>query len=358
VVQASVDKGVITIRFMPSFRFLGLVTLAAAALQAQPSTTGTPYWSTAPMDCSAAGSQTYTIPLASGGTGYVCIVSGTFLWLAAGGSWGTSIRVSAPASGAIGVDYSFYDPSGSTLTLDSTSPNGAASGNDVNFVLKTNQPSDVNLLGAPSDAPQYAKTQTGSVYAVFYCPNATACATVLPQLLYAFSPIKPWSLSVPISWDGFFSDVQVAGAWTQWSATGINDATHFLSFVVYSQSTVASVFTVRVYDSTGSLVGQGTTPVIPGYSAVTQEGGTYGALLSQVISTPLPSGVFKVTVDGGANSSSVSFLQFSGDSAASLQVAFDTTSATTTLAAPAQRPNVRGVRVPASVHQVSGGLPK
>lgn len=350
----------LTVRSTKTAHFLGLMALALTGLQAQtpPPTTGTQYWSTVPIDCSLLGTGYYTIPLASGATGYVCIVTGTFGWLAAGGSWSTAIRVGAPASGPVGVDVSFYDANGNSLTLDSKSPNGAASSSDVNFVLNTNQPSEIDLLGAPNQTPAHNTTQTGTAYAVFYCPNQVVCATVLPQLLYA-NASPQWTLSVPIAWDQFFSGLQPGGAWPQWSVTGLNDATHFLTFVVYNQSATASTFTLRVYDSNGFQVGaSATTPSIPGFSSVTGEAGTYGAALSSLFPT-LPSGVFKVTVDGGANSSTVSFLQFNGNAATSLQVAYDTASAATTsfsqatpaaLAAPTAGTSAKRVRVPSSVH--------
>jgi hypothetical protein len=326
---------------MKTGQFLGLIALAAATLhgQTQPPTTGAQYWSSSVPFCNGplvdAGGNTVSFVRLSGPInimdssgaviGSSCRVSGTFAWLAAGGTWSTAIRVAGPASGAIGVDYTFYDTSGNRLSLDSTSPNGAASSNDVSFALNVNQPSEVRLLGAPSEAPQYTNTQTGSVYAQFYCPDPLTCELVLPQLLYSFLPIKPWSLSVPIAWDGFFSSLQPSGIANQWSAVGVNDATHFMSLVILSQSqsSVASIFTVSVYDNSGQLVGQGTTPPIAGANAVTGEGGTQGVLLSSLITTPLPSGVLKVSVNGGSNFSSVSILQFNGDSATSLQVSFD-----------------------------------
>ena len=149
---------------MKTPHLLGLTILAAAMLHGQP-TTGAQYWSTAAPDCSQLGESTpATITNASGATvGYSCYVSGTFIWLAAGGTWGSSIRVAAPASGAIGVDYSFYDNGGKNLNLDAAVGTSTVSGNDVNFALNKNQPSEVRLLGAPSEAPNYGTTQTGIV---------------------------------------------------------------------------------------------------------------------------------------------------------------------------------------------------
>jgi len=354
---------------MKSLHFFGLMALAAVALHGQP-TNGAQYWSTTVPDCSSLGENAVTITNAAGATvGYSCFVSGTFLWLAAGGptpgSWSTEIRVAAPASGAIGVDYTFYDPSGNNLSLDTTISGGSvfpASGNDVNFALFANQPSDLRLLGATSNAPHYGTTATGSVYAVFYCPDVTTCETVLPQLLYSFLPTQPWSLSVPISWDTFWSPVQAQGAWTQWSATGVNDATHFASFVVYNQDTTATSYAVRVYDGSGNLAGSGTTPSIapiPVFSDGTVgQGGTYGALLSQVITTgSVPTGVFKVTVDGGTFYSAVSVLQFNGPSAASLQVGYDTASTTTTIATSAVQ-TIRRSHVANTPKRVFSTLPR
>ena len=165
---------------MKSLHLLGLMVLAAATLHSQP-TNGPVYWSTVAPNCtSLAGESPVAITNSSGKTiGYSCYVSGTFVWLAAGGAWSSSIRVAAPASAPIGVDYTFYDTSGNNLKLDTT----VGSGNEVGFALSANQPAEIGLLGATSDAPKYGSTATGSVYAVFYCPDATTCGNVAPQLL-------------------------------------------------------------------------------------------------------------------------------------------------------------------------------
>jgi len=299
----------------------GLMALSALGLYALPPTTGARYWSTDPnLDCSSAHALAIQVPLASGGLGVSCFVSGTFVWLAAGGSWSTAIRVAAPASGGIGVDYGFWQD-GQRISLDTTSGNGAgpASRNLVEFALSANQPSEIRLLGAAGSAPRYGTTQTGFVYANFFCPDAATCATVVPQLLYSFAPVKPWSLSVPISWDSGFSSFQPPGILSRWSAAGIQDATHLISFAICNQSRFEATFNIQVFDGNGSLVGQATTPSIPVLA-------THGFLLTDVIRTPLPAGILKITVDGGSNPSSVSFLQFDGDSATSLQVASDSPS--------------------------------
>jgi len=303
---------------MKSLHLCGLMALCSAMLYGLPPTTGAQYWSTDPnLSCAEFHSLIIEIPLASGGKGFSCLVSGTLPWFAAGGAWSTSIRVAAPASGAIGVDYGFWQD-GQRITMDTASGNGAVatSSNLISFALNANQPSEIRLLGATSSAPQYGTTQTGFVYAVFLCPDAATCATVLPQLLYSFAPIKPWSLSAPISWDSFYSLFQPKGIWTRWSAAGIQDATHLISFAICNQSTVPAAFTVLVFDGNGSLIGQSTTPSIP-------VAGTRGFLLTDLIGTPLPPGILKITVDGGSKVSSVTFLQFSGDSATSLHVAYD-----------------------------------
>jgi hypothetical protein len=294
-----------------------LVALAASALYGLPPTDGAQWWSTdTNLDCTSIHALIYEVPLASGGKGYACGVTGSFIWLAAGGKWQTSIRAAAPSSGAIGVQYVFYDGDGNRVSLDTISGSVPASGSTLSFALNANQPSEVQVLGASSDAPQYNTTQTGSVFGLFFCAAPSTCATVLPQLLYSLLPIKPWSLSVPISWDASFSVLQPVGSGIRWSAVGINDATHVISFAIYNQSATAAVYTVRVYDSNGSLAGQATTPSVPGGPA------TRGFVLTDVIKAPLPPGILKVMVEGN-NSSSALFLQFNGDSATSLQAAYD-----------------------------------
>ncbi|HVN04175.1 MAG TPA: hypothetical protein VMT86_07140 [Bryobacteraceae bacterium] len=328
-----------------------LMALAAAALPgqtvavpgAQPPVTGPVYWSTTAPDCSSlAGESAVAITGASGTVGYSCYVSGTFVWLAAGGGWSTAIRVAAPASGAVGVDYSFYDGSGNSLQLDSTA-NGAAavSGDDVNFALAANQPAEIGLLGATSGAPKYASVTTGSVYAVFYCPDAATCANVLPQLLYSALPATPWSLSVPIAWDTALS--------TDYSAVGVDDGgAQRVSLVIYNEDIAATSYRIEVFDSTGALAASGTTPSIPPLQSLAGgaygEGGTYAAMLSGVVTGTLPSGAFKILVDGGSIYSAVEVLQFNGASATALQVGYDSQPDLTSSAA-VQRSNLRRSRV-------------
>jgi hypothetical protein len=343
---------------MKSLHLIGVIALGVGALHAQP-TNGAVYWSTTQPDCSSLNESPVAITNTLGTTiGYSCSVSGTFIWLAAGGQWGTSIRVAAPASAAVGVDYSFYDTSGNNLSMDTTG-SYTVSSNDVNFALYPNQPAEVDLLGATSTAPKYSSTTTGSVYAVFYCPDAATCANVLPQLIYSALPSLPWSLSVPIAWD--------SAVWTQWSAEGMDDgSTHRVSLVIYNEDQTATSYSVSVYNSAGTLVGSGTTPSIPPLHNLGNgnlgEGGTYGALLSDVILTPLPSGIFKVLVDGGSLYSAVEMLQFNGLSATTLQVAYD--SAPTSIssaafsAAVVRRPNVRRLGVASTPKPVFSALPK
>jgi hypothetical protein len=288
--------------------------LSAAIGFALPPTTGAQWWSTDPnLSCSAYRSLIYEVPLASGGKGYACGVTGTFVWYAAGGSWGTSIRMAAPASGAVGVQYLFFDEDGNRTSLDTTE--GAAS-----LVIGANQPSEVRLLGASSDAPGYQTTRTGSVFGIFLCSSSATCATVNPQLLYSSTSVPGWSLSVPIAWDSTFSPLQPSGLSTRWSAAGINDATHAISFAIYNQSAASTTYTVRVYDANGSLAAEGVTPLIPPSGGADGAGATRGFTLTDVIRTALPQGLLKVTVEGDGLSSAL-FLQFSGGFATTLPTA-------------------------------------
>ena len=80
-------------------------------------------------------------------------------------------------------------------------------------------------------------------------------------------------------------------------------------------------------------------------------------LLSKLI-TPLPSGIFKVHVDGGAMYSAVEMLQINGTSATTLQVAFDTAPTTPASAAPVERPNLRRSRIESTPKPVFSELPQ
>ncbi len=335
-----------------SLHLIGLIALSVAALHGQT------YWVASPPDCSSLGTtfgQYVKITNASGATiGYSCSVTGTFVWLAAGGMWGTVIRAAAPASANVGVDYTFYDVSGNNQSLDSTINNDSstlASGNELDFALSANQPAEVELLGLTSDAGTgYSNTAEGSVYATFYCPDAATCSNVLPQLLYSALPAYPWSLSVPIAWDDSLS--------YQWSAEGIDDgSTNVVSFVVYNENTNAATYNIYVYDSNGNLAAQGTTPSIPGFNSVTGEAGTYAQLLSNVVSPSLPSGIFKILFDGGSALSAVEVLQINGTSATTLQVASDSAPGSTASARTARRQSVKRLHA-TTLKTVFSGLPK
>jgi len=345
-----------------SLCLLGLVALSAAALPGQP-TNGPVYWSTTVPDCSSLNETALEITNASGTViGYSCYVSGTFVWLVAGGGWTVKIRAGAPATAPIGVDYTFYDPSGNNLNLDTTNslPGGASitSSNEVVFALSANQPLEVDLLGATSNAPNYAPTTTGTAYAVFYCPDATTCSDILPQLIYLQPSThpQPGLATVPIAWDGT--------SWTQWSAEGVDDGVNnIVSFVVYNQGTTATSFNVDVFNSAGTLVASGTTPLIPplpllsgGYYG---EGGTYGADLRGVITSgAVPTGVIKILIDGGTVDSSVQMFQVTGPSLASMQVTTDAAPGSTgVIASAVRRAHPTRLRKVPAQKQVFSALP-
>ncbi len=334
------------------------MALAATALHGQsaalpglqPPTTGAVYYSAGKPDCTSLAGQS-PVAITSGATvvGYSCYVSGTFVWVAAGGGWVASLSVAAPASGAIGVDYSFYDANGNSLEMDVTPYGSSAttSGTGVSFALSANQPADINLQGATSTAPKHSSPSNGSVYAVFYCPDAPTCANVVPQLFYVALPPTPSVLSAPIAWD--------TALWTQWSAQGIDDgASNRVSLAIYNEDTAATSYTVRVYDNAGVLAGSGTTPPIPPLRSLGTDkygnqllgqGGTYAAPLSDVISTPLPKGMFKISIDGGSKYSAVELLQVSGPSITALQVGYDSAPGSSSSPASVRRTGVRNSRV-------------
>ena len=300
----------------------GLIVLAATAASGVPPTTGAQWWSTNPnLDCSASHSLAYEVSLTLGGQGYACGVTGTFIWMAAGGNWKSLIRMAAPQSGAVGVQYIFYDQDGKAISLDTISDSAAATGNTLGLALNANQASEVQLLGASSDGPHYGKTQTGFVFAIFMCADPATLATVVPQLTYS-SASNPWLLNVPIAWDASFSFLQPSGLATRWSAAGSLNNTDFLSFAIHNSSPTPATYAVRVYDRTGTLVAQGMTPVIPGGIGVDGTGGVRGFLLTDIIGATVPDGIVKVTIEGPGATSAI-FLQFSGESAVSLPATQD-----------------------------------
>jgi hypothetical protein len=341
---------------MKSLHLIGLVALAGATLHGQ-SATQPIYWSTTQPDCSSLNNETpftVTDPSLKATLGYSCWVSGTFLWLAAGGEWSTAIRAAAPASGAVAVYYSFYDVTGASQSLDTTG-SLTASSNEVDFALYANQPSELDLLGATSDrGTRYSSTATGAVSVMFLCPDATTCGNVMPQLLYSALPSYPWSLSVPIAWAG--------SEWTQWSGVGYDDGTpeHRVSLAISNADTVSTTYTVSVYDSTGTLAGTATTASIPSGEnlggGVYGPGGSIGVLLSDLF-PGLPADLYKILVDGGTKNSLVEMLQIDGLSATTLQVAYDSAPSTTSTAT-ARRQSVSKLRVVSTPRPVVPGLPK
>ena len=342
---------------LKSLQFFGIVALAAAALHAQP-VSGPVYWSSdSNLDCSDVEGPV-TVTNSSGGTiGYSCYISGVFVWSTAGGEWNSVVRTAAPASNPVGVDLSFYDTNGNAQTLATTTSSGVLTGSgtstgattntdDVNFALAVNQPAQVNLLNASQGGS--GAQQTGSAYIYMYCPDDVTCVLANAQLIYSALPTEPWSLSVPVSWDGLGSPS------TQWSAEAIDDNNqNRVSLVVYNENTNSAQFNVDIYNTAGNLVATGTTPSIAGANSTTYEGGTYGALLRDIpgITKSLPSGTFKILVDGGAdNYSSVEVLQINGQSATTLQVAYDVEPGTSTAAVARHRTKMKVARPPKAVH--------
>jgi len=329
---------------MKSLYFFGLMALAVVSASGQ---TRPVYYSATKPDCSSLmGGETATAIKDSNGNtlGYSCYVRGTFVWLASGGVWGTSIRVSGPAAGDIDVLYQFFDKNGNPLSIDNTLNNDATSidsNTEAEVPLFSNQPLEVELLGETGDGPNYNNTAEGSVFATFYCPDAATCANVLPQLIYSALPTYPWSLSVPISWDDNLSK--------QWSAVVNYDPStnNVIGLVVYNADTVASKFRVDAYDANGNFVASGFTPTLQPVAG-SLNGGTYAVLLGDLIPGLAP-GFYKILFDGGSVFSAVEVLQINDTSGTTLQVAFDTAPG----AAAAVRTARSSVRAPQTVHVIT-----
>jgi hypothetical protein len=77
-----------------------------------------------------------------------------------------------------------------------------------------------------------------------------------------------------------------------------------------------------------------------------------------VVATRLPAGIFKVLVDGGSKYSAVEVLQFNGQAATALQVAYDSAPSSPARAASVERMNIRSARVASTLKHVFGALEK
>jgi hypothetical protein len=89
------------------------------------------------------------------------------------------------------------------------------------------------------------------------------------------------------------------------------------------------------------------------------EAGTYGATLRSVIKGGLPSGMFKILIDGGTEYSAVQMFQFTGPSLSSMQVAYDSApSATAAVAAAVHSAQAKRARTVPTQKRVFAALPQ
>jgi hypothetical protein len=250
-----------------------------------------------------------------GAGGYVCFVYGTLPWYDAGGGWASSIRVSAPPTAPVAYFLYFADVNGSDATLAFTYQGDSTVYTDISAssALFANQPLEVDLLGLNSAGAE----ATGPVTVLVECPDPTTCQQAQAQLIYSALPGHPWSLSVPVVWDWQTSLASSAVVVDDSKSNSDPNTKNVASFVVYNLDTSTSgttshSYTLNVYDTSGTLNGQVTTPAVPQY-------GSYAAVLSTLLPN-LPSGSFKLQAVGPNSSSWLVFeaLQFHGPSATTL----------------------------------------
>ncbi|MEI4884099.1 hypothetical protein, partial [Klebsiella pneumoniae] len=87
----------------------------------------------------------------------------------------------------------------------------------------------------------------------------------------------------PIVWDTALN--------TAWSTVGVDDGgARRLSLAVYNEDIAPASYRIRVFDSAGKLAVSGATPSIPPLQSLAGgaygQGGTYGALLSDLVTGP------------------------------------------------------------------------
>ena len=291
-----------------SVSLAGLLVLGVFTANAQT------YWSTNPnLDCGKYGGANgapMQLPPGLGAGGYACFATGIIPWYASGGGWASTILVSAPPSAPVGILLSFSDPDGSEVTLDFLYHGDSTVHADSGALkaIYANQPLQVSILGLHSQAPSYGSMAGGSVWFAALCPDPVTCSLVHAQLVYSALPSHPWSLSAPVVWDRLTC--------YGYSSVVIDDgSTNTASFVITNDDydyQLPRAYTIKVYDSTGSLYSSATTKQIPLY-------GSYADLVRNVV-PKLPSGPFKLQVTG---SSWMAFeaLQFQGPSATTLVAA-------------------------------------
>ena len=284
--------------FLKSAQIAAFAVMTFSAAQAQQPV----YWSTTQPDCGSYKSS----QLKNGG--YVCEVIGFFPWFTAGAGWKTSIRTAAPNSNAIAVVYFYYDGSGKSKALDVNYVGGSGvTSGKTNFgaALYANEPSQLDLLGLPAEAPNYSQTDaSGSIVVEFQCPDASTCSQATAQLIYSALPSQLWSLSIPIVWNA-----DLAAVWSSW---GFDDGQkQKVSFVISNGANVAQTYKVSIFDSLGNT-STVVTPSIP-------IGGNYAQVLDTFLGAKIPDGLFKITVAGGGYSA-FEALQFNAGSATTLVV--------------------------------------
>ena len=96
------------------------------------------------------------------------------------------------ASGAIGVDYSFYDTNRNNMSLHTTG-SFTESTDKANFALYANQPCGNRTAWRYQERSKLRlhRHGFGLRLASFYCPDAATCNDVLPQLIYGGQLLVP-----------------------------------------------------------------------------------------------------------------------------------------------------------------------
>jgi hypothetical protein len=295
------------------FPIVAMLLLGGTALNAQT------YWSTTQPNCGSFASR----QLNNGG--YVCEHYGVLPWYSAGAGWTSAIRTQAPSTDAIAVFYSFWDKNDNASALDSSYLGGSSFLNQsvVSFALYANEPSEVDILGLPSEAPAYKTTDaSGYVVVAVQCPDATTCSQASAQLLYSALPSQPWSLSVPVVWLN-----QETNAY---SAVGIDDGvTNTLAIVIYNDEVAQQTVQLHIYNAIGNEISQSPVSI--------QVQGTTGIGLRTLV-PGLPAGIYKIK-STGPSYSEFQVLQFSGPSATSLVINSEGTLAPVTTGNSQSRPS-------------------
>ncbi len=256
------------------------VILIPALLQAQFSTP-------APPDCG-----NYTLATLANGA-FACERYATFPWFAAGQGWSTQVAMfTAPESGQLrGVQFQIG--LGAGASVQAVTGGLAGSYGTFNFVqppVLAGSSARLDILSAAFDPTVLAY---GPLWVQLDAPDVQTLEAGNLQLIFLFAD-STGKYNTQLAVAPIFND-QAASAWissfseTPTDRKAVSANSNDCSFAVANLSAQAQSVTVSLYNQSGTLIAQKTTPVltagIPG-GVYGNDFGTFFGLTSSVLTSP------------------------------------------------------------------------